>query len=86
MSELRALVAPPSENLVKALEKMLEDAKSGQLQAFAGALIYRGGGVTGWRAGRARIGSVLFGLERAKLRLMGFVEDVDIELDLGGME
>ncbi len=93
MTELRLLPPPaPNERVVKELERLLEKAKLGELQAFVAALLLaetkdgRGGGCSGVaRAGRGRIATLVWGLERAKLRLMGFVEDVDIDLDLGGL-
>jgi hypothetical protein len=93
VSELKVLPPPaPNERVVQELERLLEKAKAGELRAFVAALSLaetkdgRGGECSGVsRAGRARVAGLVWGLERAKLRLMGFVEDVDIDLDLGGL-
>jgi hypothetical protein len=80
----------PDERVIRSLEHMLDKARSGELRAFVAAAIvddFDGSGpaTTGWRAGRAPIAPFVLALERCKLRLIGFVEDIDLDLELGGM-
>lgn len=90
---LAALPSPqPNERVIKSLEELLRRAKSGELRAFVAALTLsenadgtgsNSSGVA--RAGNAPTANLVWGLERAKLRLMGFVEDCDIDLELAGL-
>ncbi len=87
MTELRQLQPePPNERVIKRLEELFEQARKGDAQAFCAAVVHRRGACSVWRAGRTYVAPVVWALERAKLRLMGFVEDCDIELDLSGTD
>lgn len=91
-AELRKLAdpEPPNAKLIKRLEELLEQlleqAQSGEVQAIVAAVVHRRNATTVWRAGRAHIATLVWALDRAKLRLMGFVEDIDIDLELGGTD
>lgn len=91
MSNLRALPPPaPNERVIQRLENALELARKGQLRGFILAGSVDDPGVPGstvvMRAGTAPIAPLVVALERAKLRLIGFVEDIDIDLELAGTD
>ncbi len=72
----------PRADVISKLEEALELAKSGELQGFilAGVLHEPADPACTlvMRAGSGPIAPSVVALERAKLRLMGFIEDVDI--------
>lgn len=82
--KLRSLdLAPePNAEVVARLEECLERAKSGQLRGFVLAGVHDDPGQPGGsivvRAGKRDLGIQVVALERAKLRLLGFVEDIDL--------
>lgn len=87
---LAVIPAPaPNGRVILKLEELLAMAKTGELRAFvcASAIVNsdgRGIGTGVSRAGIADSCKLIVALERAKLRLIGFVEDVDIDLELAG--
>ena len=74
---------------VHELEQLLEKAKSGELRAFGCAMVLNGtyqGSATGFTsAGQGpHTATLVMAMERGKIRMMGFVEDIDIGMSLGG--
>lgn len=73
----------PDLDVVKTVEELLEMAKSGELRALACAVVLDCPGSPDstalFRAGVAAMAPMVLALERAKLRLIGFVEDIDIK-------
>lgn len=94
-SVVRKLPAPGADPaVVREVEQILARAKSGELRAFCCAMVLDGssfGSASGVAmvatAGRGQhtTASLVLAMERAKLRMLGFVEDVDIGLSLGGI-
>lgn len=90
MADLKLVpVNEPDERVILKLEELLAMAKTGEIRAFVCAYAAvnedgRGIGTSVARAGRADSCKLIVALERAKLRLIGFVEDIDIDLELGG--
>lgn len=90
MADIKSLpVNEPNERVIAKLEELLAMAKTGEIRAFvcASAIVNndgRGIGTGVSRAGRADSCKMIAALERAKLRLLGFVEDIDIDLELSG--
>lgn len=90
MSEVKPLPRPGAdEQVVRVLEGILERAKTGELRAFYCAMVLDGDRL-GSATGGATAGSgytytpqLIMAMERAKLRMLGFVEDVDIGISLG---
>lgn len=85
-----SIVRPPQPNqrVVRRLEELLTWARDGRLRAFVLAGVVDEPGEPNStivvRAGIVPIAPIVVALERAKLRTIGFVEDHDIDLDLGG--
>lgn len=82
-------VNQPNKRVILKLEELLAMAKTGEIRAFVCAMALVGndgrGTATGVsRAGRADLAPLVVALERSKLRLLGFVEDYDIDLELAG--
>jgi hypothetical protein len=90
VSDIKQLPHPaPDEAVIVRIEKMLAEAKDGSLRAFVAATVhhtpgFKEGGVAHFSAGKTSVGHLVWALERAKLKLMGFVEDIDIGLDSTG--
>lgn len=90
MTDLKAIpINEPDARVILKLEELLTMAKAGEIRAFvcASAIVNadgRGIGTSVARAGRADSCKMVVALERAKLRLIGFVEDIDIDLELAG--
>jgi hypothetical protein len=78
----------PNADVVEQLEELLRRAKFGQLRAFVLAGVHDDPGVPGCsvviRAGKQDLGVQVVALERAKLRLLGFVEDIDLGWETSG--
>lgn len=75
----------PDPRVVAELEDILEQAKRGNVRGFALAAHWQGPGepysTLVRKAGTVNTGALVVALERIKLRLIGFVEDIDVDLE-----
>ncbi len=84
---LRAIDASPKpdEAVIRELKDLLVQAESGHLRGFAFAGNFRAAGdpecTLVRKAGTVNVGALVVALERIKLRLIGFVEDIDLDLE-----
>lgn len=75
----------PVDAVVRELEDLLAQAKSGRLRGFVFAGHYDAHLTPNCtlvrRAGERNVGVLVAAIERVKLRLLGFVEDIDLGLE-----
>lgn len=60
----------PRDDLVEELERLIEAARSGEIQGIAGAILYRDGATSVVAAGLCNSRGVIGGLEVVKFRLI----------------
>jgi hypothetical protein len=76
VAQIRILPAPEVQaDLFDSAETLLEGIRRREIVAFAGGVLWNDGSVSVLRGGDQRRPPMVFALERAKLRLMGFIEE-----------